>query len=88
MLPDSKRRVAEFAELVVGVAVPRPIPANFVQPEVGSGLRNYEVGVTAVPEAAVDEDIEPDPAEDDVGSATPVEWQLDVNPVPQSSPMK
>lgn len=88
VFPDPQRDEPVLDELTIGVTVPIAVPSHLVEPEVGSSLRGDEVFRAAVPEAPVDEDIEANAAEHDVGSTTAVEGQRHVHPVAQSGPVE
>lgn len=69
MLPDVHGPPPENPQLIIDTAVTLPVPLDLVDPPVPVCLRDSEVVWAAVPEAAIDEDSDTDPKQDDVGAA-------------------
>lgn len=88
MLPDAVGEEVEFPQPGVSVAVPSAVVLDLLGPKLGSCLRHDEVLGTAMPEATIDEDVQTDFGEYNVGSPTTVERQLMVHSEPQARSMQ
>lgn len=82
VLPHAQHQPTLFTQQTVTAAIPLPIGVDFVAPPLGVGLRRCAVIRAAVPEASVDLDGEPRPAEEDVW---PTWHSADVDPESEPS---
>ena len=84
VLPKSQHDPTSLVELMVRVCVPRLVALHLPLPPVAVCARLDVVLRTAVPEAPVHEDSEPNTREGDVNGPAVVARHLDLHAVPES----
>ncbi len=79
VLPESQNCPAQVLKSNFGVTISRCVASCFFCPEASIGFRRYIVLRTAMPEAAVHEDCDFLPWEDNIGTPPSVEWEWHVD---------
>jgi hypothetical protein len=85
VFPDSQRCQPYSGKTLIGVAISRTVRLDLPAPEVGTGPWHDEVVRAAVPEATIDEDVQADPCEYNVGASSAVERQRMIDPEPHAN---
>ena len=88
MFPDPQGVETKSTKADRAVGIPRSVSLDLAAPERLACLRHHEMVGTAVPEAAVDKDVQTHPREYNVGSSATIEGKLKIDAEAQACAME